>query len=51
MTATTVTPPAIPARHEPRDALAVRGRPGRAGAVSASLTFAWRALRKLQHVP
>ena len=51
MTATTVTPPAIPARHEPRDALAVRGRPRRAGAVSASLTFAWRALRKLQHVP
>jgi ABC-2 type transport system permease protein len=26
-------------------------RPGRAGAVSASLTFAWRALLKVKHVP
>lgn len=34
-----------------RDALATRPRPPRAGPLSASLTFAWRALLKIKHVP
>ena len=32
-------------------ALSARARPPRAGALSATLTFAWRALLKLKHVP
>ena len=32
-------------------ALSARARPPRAGALSATLTFAWRALLKLRHVP
>jgi len=32
-------------------ALAARERPPRPGAVSASLTFAWRAMLKVKHVP
>jgi ABC-2 type transport system permease protein len=34
-----------------RVALSARGRPPRAGALSATLTFGWRALLKLKHVP
>lgn len=34
-----------------RAALASRARPRRAGALSASLTFGWRALLKIKHVP
>ena len=34
-----------------RTALAARPRPQRPGALSVSLTFAWRALLKLKHVP
>jgi ABC-2 type transport system permease protein len=34
-----------------RPALSARPRPQRPGALSASLTFAWRALLKLKHVP
>ena len=34
-----------------RTALSARPRPRRPGALSASLTFAWRALLKLKHVP
>jgi ABC-2 type transport system permease protein len=34
-----------------RTALSARPRPPRPGALSASLTFAWRALLKLKHVP
>lgn len=33
------------------DALIRRDRPPRAGALSASLTFGWRALLKIKHVP
>ena len=34
-----------------RSALSGRTRPPRAGALSASLTFGWRALLKIKHVP
>ena len=34
-----------------RSALATGGRPPQPGAVSASLTFGWRALLKIKHVP
>jgi ABC-2 type transport system permease protein len=34
-----------------RDAVSTRLRPPRASRVSASLTFAWRALLKIKHVP
>jgi ABC-2 type transport system permease protein len=34
-----------------RTALSARPRPRHAGALSASLTFAWRALLKIRHVP
>lgn len=34
-----------------RSALAPRDRPARPGAVSVSLTFGWRALLKIKHVP
>src|SRR3954454_11118207 len=32
-------------------ALSLRERPPRAGAVSASLTFGWRGMLKIKHVP
>ena len=34
-----------------RAALSTRTRPARPGPFSASLTFAWRAMRKIRHVP
>jgi ABC-2 type transport system permease protein len=34
-----------------RQALSMRKRPPRPGAISASLTFGWRALIKIKHVP
>jgi len=34
-----------------RAAVSTRGRPPRASAVAASLTFAWRAMLKIKHVP
>jgi ABC-2 type transport system permease protein len=34
-----------------RAALSTRTRPPRPGPLSASLTFAWRAMRKIRHVP
>lgn len=34
-----------------RSALSTRARPSRPGALSASLTFGWRALLKIKHVP
>jgi ABC-2 type transport system permease protein len=37
--------------HTLRDALSTRPRPPRANPLSASLTFAWRALLKIKHVP
>jgi ABC-2 type transport system permease protein len=46
---TTPTTPAVDARL--RAALSARTRPPRPSALSASLTFAWRALLKLKHVP
>jgi ABC-2 type transport system permease protein len=52
MTTTPTTPaPAGLSDHALRDALATRPRPPRTGPLSASLTFAWRALLKIKHVP
>jgi ABC-2 type transport system permease protein len=48
---TVPTTPTHAVAQTPRGALSARTRPPRPGALSASLTFAWRALRKLQHVP
>lgn len=48
---TTSLVPQPPAGHVLRDALATRPRPPRASPLSASLTFAWRALLKIKHVP
>ena len=53
----TATPGTISSTSTPIDdrtlhsALSVRSRPSRPSALSASLTFAWRALLKLKHVP
>ena len=47
---TTSAPP--PVREDVlHTALSVRARPPRPGALSASLTFGWRALLKIKHVP
>jgi ABC-2 type transport system permease protein len=49
---TTPTTSAQPIREEAlRSALASRARPPRPNALSASLTFGWRALLKIKHVP
>jgi ABC-2 type transport system permease protein len=49
---TTPTAPASPVREETlRSALSDRKRPRRPNALSASLTFGWRALLKIKHVP
>jgi ABC-2 type transport system permease protein len=49
---TTPTTSAPPVREDVlRRALSVRARPPRPGALSASLTFGWRALLKIKHVP
>jgi ABC-2 type transport system permease protein len=49
---TTPTTSAQPVREEAlRLALSERSRPPRPGALSASLTFGWRALLKIKHVP
>ena len=49
---TTPTTSASPVREETlRSALSDRKRPPRANALSASLTFGWRALLKIKHVP
>jgi ABC-2 type transport system permease protein len=46
------TTPTTPAVDQTQGtALSARARPPRAGALSATLTFAWRALLKLRHVP
>jgi len=48
----TPTTSASPIREEMlRSALSARTRPPHAGALSASLTFGWRALLKIKHVP
>lgn len=49
MTTSLVPQPA--AGHVLRDALATRPRPPRPTPLAASLTFAWRALLKIKHVP
>jgi ABC-2 type transport system permease protein len=48
---TTSLIPQPPAGHVLRDALATRPRPPRPTPLAASLTFAWRALLKIKHVP
>jgi ABC-2 type transport system permease protein len=49
---TTPTASAQPVREETlRSALSARTRPPRPGALSASLTFGWRAMLKIKHVP
>lgn len=49
---TTASPTAGPAVDQRlHAALAARGRPARPGPVAVSLTFAWRALLKIKHVP
>jgi ABC-2 type transport system permease protein len=49
---TTPTASAQPVHEDTlRSALSSRHRPPRAGALSASLTFGWRALLKIKHVP
>jgi daunorubicin/doxorubicin transport system permease protein len=52
MTTTSTPTPIAPAVEVPlRAALSARARPARASGLSATLTFAWRALLKLKHVP
>ena len=50
-----MTTPSAPARYaideNLRSALSARARPPRPNAMSASLTFGWRALLKIKHVP
>jgi ABC-2 type transport system permease protein len=49
---TTPTEAASPVRQEAlRSALAAHARPPRPSALSASLTFGWRAMLKIKHVP
>jgi ABC-2 type transport system permease protein len=49
---TTPTTPPQPAVDEIlRSALSARARPSRPNALSASLTFGWRALLKIKHIP
>jgi daunorubicin/doxorubicin transport system permease protein len=49
---TTPTTPAQPLREESlHSVLSARTRPSRPSALSASLTFGWRALLKIKHVP
>jgi daunorubicin/doxorubicin transport system permease protein len=49
--ATTQDDPGLVIDDTLRAALSRRARPPRAGAVSASITFGWRALLKIKHVP
>ncbi|HEY0345828.1 MAG TPA: ABC transporter permease, partial [Solirubrobacteraceae bacterium] len=53
MSIETTRPPARPAAEEAalRKALASTPRPPRASAVSAVLTFGWRGMLKVKHVP
>jgi ABC-2 type transport system permease protein len=48
---TTTTSPETPRAQRLRSAIATIERPPRASAPSASLTFGWRALLKIKHVP
>jgi ABC-2 type transport system permease protein len=49
-TTTTATEPLL-VEESIRSALSTRERPARPSALSASLTFAWRAILKIKHVP
>ena len=51
MTATTTTSQETIAPEAVRSALSTSARPPRPGGVSASLTFWWRAMLKIKHVP
>jgi len=51
MTATQATAFRAAAGQTPHSALSTRARPPRPSALSASLTFGWRALLKIKHVP
>ncbi|MQA86320.1 MAG: ABC transporter permease [Streptosporangiales bacterium] len=51
MTTTPTMPPQTGVDETLRAALVSRTRPPRASALSASLTFGWRALLKIKHVP
>jgi ABC-2 type transport system permease protein len=54
MSATSSTPPAAADRvteEAVRDALSTAPRPPRPGALSAALTFGWRGMLKVKHVP
>src|SRR5215212_10529607 len=51
MTAASLTTPRSNQDHPLQAALAVRTRPPRPSALSTSLTFAWRAMLKIKHVP
>jgi len=48
---TPITPPQTATEERLRTVLSSGARPPHAGALSASLTFGWRALLKLEHVP
>ena len=49
-TGSSIQPPAV-VRESLRPALALRVRPPRSSGLSASLTFGWRTLLKMKHVP
>lgn len=51
MTTTPATPPQAAVDETLRAVLSSRDRPSRPSALSASLTFGWRALLKIKHVP
>ena len=51
MTTTGITPSQTAIRETLRVTLSARARPPRPSALAASLTFGWRALLKLKHVP
>jgi ABC-2 type transport system permease protein len=51
MTAATMPTPKLTESQALQAALAVRRRPPRPGAISTSLTFGWRAMLKIKHVP
>jgi ABC-2 type transport system permease protein len=51
MTTITTASPTAPAEQALRAVLSTRARPRRAGPLSASLAFGWRALLRLAHVP
>lgn len=51
MSVTTTVPEPVVAEATLRAALSTRARPPRASALAASITFGWRAMLKIKHVP